>query len=431
MKITIIVIAIITYSFMGCESQRDKLGSQKFQCKNGRCIERRLTCNGRADCEDASDETYAECTKRVCPDYMFRCSYGACVNGDAICNGINDCIDGSDETLPKCTRQNSAPPCLGNQFKCDNGQCIAGYDLCDGTADCIDGSDETLRQCARINCVDIFFRCNYGACISADLKCNGVTNCVDGSDENPILCKNNTGVAADTSFAFAQAPPSTTISPTSTSTTCIVPPPPTNGYTKLYKPNCCSSTTNSQSCNYCDVPIGTKLKPGEYLVYNCYPGYELKGHNQVFCSRDGQLLNIPVCTEIRCEPLESNLRSATCQFQGTLVPCQSSVLPGTEARLKCRLGHRRDTTLQFTSEITTCNKNGQWDPQPMECLPGSITINIHTGQTVLHTDVENNSSTLVEVLPDKIIIYPNRTINDYPDIDIRVNSGNNSTDVRT
>lgn len=266
----------------------------------------------------------------------------------------------------------------------------------------------------------------YGACISSDLKCNGVRNCVDGSDENPMLCKNSTTVEPDTSFGFSKEPPPG-VSLIANSTTCIVPPPPKNGYRKLYKPNCCNSSTNSQSCNYCDVPSGTRLKPGEYLVYECQRGYELKGHNQVFCSRDGQLLNIPVCTETRCESLESNLRSATCQFQGNSVPCQSSVLPNTEARLKCRLGHRRDTTLQFTSEITRCNKNGQWDPPPMECLPGSITINIHSGQTVLHTDIENNSSTLVEVLPDKIVIYPNRTINDYPDIDIRVNSGNEST----
>ncbi|XP_034175255.2 modular serine protease-like [Osmia lignaria lignaria] len=375
MKNKITIIVIITYSLIECGyTQRSRCGLEKFQCNNGQCIASELVCDGRADCKDKSDETYAECNKPeiICPGYAFRCSYGACVDGDATCNGIKDCVDNSDETLFKCTSAsyNASTSCTKDQFKCNNGQCISESSLCDGNADCVDNSDETFIQCGSITCSELFFRCSYGACIDSNLKCNGVTNCVDGSDEDPKLCGGTTTTVrpAPPIFTFPTES-SSDVSPPWIPATCTVPAQPKNGYRKLYKPHCCDSIGSSQSCDLCDVSQGTKIKPGEYLVYSCKPGYELKGRDQIFCTRDGQLLNIPVCTEIRCEGLESNSRSAKCQYQGQYVSCQSSVSPYTEARLKCRGSYRRDTTLLSTAEVTRCNKTGQWEPRPIQCVP--------------------------------------------------------------
>ncbi|OAD53988.1 Limulus clotting factor C, partial [Eufriesea mexicana] len=347
---------------------------EKFQCKNGQCIASELLCDGRADCRDMSDETFTECSKPeiTCPDYAFRCSYGACVDGDATCNGIKDCIDNSDETLSRCTGTlyNATTLCAKNQFKCNNGQCIAESGLCDGIADCTDYSDETFNQCGSLICPQLFFRCHYGACIDGDLKCNGVKNCADGSDEDPKLCRDIASTSdTDTSFftttTTTRTPP--IITTISAPTSCVVPQQPKNGYWKLHKSLCCTEQYG-QPCEHCDVLQGIQLPPGAYLVYKCNPGYRLSGSSDVFCSRSGKWSRIPVCTEIRCEGLESVSTLAECTYENGYISCINSVPPQTRAILSCRPSYNRDTTLFSRSEVT-CNKNGTWEPVPMQCIP--------------------------------------------------------------
>jgi len=118
---------------------------EKFQCRNGQCIERDLLCDGAINCDDRSDETETECRRSeiFCPDYGFRCNYGACVNKNSVCNGIQECADNSDEIQCNTTiPHNRTEPCKMNEFTCNNGQCIPNTVLCDGTSNCIDGSDE-------------------------------------------------------------------------------------------------------------------------------------------------------------------------------------------------------------------------------------------------------------------------------------------------
>nr|XP_012149755.1 PREDICTED: mannan-binding lectin serine protease 2-like isoform X1 [Megachile rotundata]XP_012149756.1 PREDICTED: mannan-binding lectin serine protease 2-like isoform X1 [Megachile rotundata]XP_012149757.1 PREDICTED: mannan-binding lectin serine protease 2-like isoform X1 [Megachile rotundata] len=367
MKNTITVIVILIYSLIDHGyTQNTKCGLGKFRCTNGQCIESDLLCDGRPDCADKSDETLIECNKpdMICPDIAFRCSYGACVNGDAICNGIKDCIDNSDETLPNCNNSTQTS-CSKNQFRCNDGQCIPELSLCDGIADCADSSDETFIKCGSIVCPGLFFHCFYGACIDANLKCNGVRNCVDGSDEDPVLCKANTTTVAPP----IPIKPTTVSSTTWAFATCTVPPPPANGYRKLYKPGCCKSD-GGQQCNFCDIPKGAKLVPGQYLVYGCNHGYKLTGGpSQAFCTQDGEWSQIPTCTEIYCEPLDSSSRSAMCRYHGIYASCQASVLPGTVANLKCLPSYRQDTTVLSTSDLIICNENGQWEPKPIQCIP--------------------------------------------------------------
>ncbi|XP_076181580.1 uncharacterized protein LOC143153855 isoform X1 [Ptiloglossa arizonensis] len=360
MKNTIITIiltiaCVVEYGY----GQNKKCGLDKFQCKNEQCIASELLCDGRPDCKDQSDETYTECSKPeiICPNYAFRCAYGACVDGDSTCNGVKDCFDNSDETLARCSsnQHNVSTTCSTNQFKCDNGQCIFTQGLCDGTADCADNSDETFIQCGAIPCSQLFFQCHYGACIDGNLKCNGVTNCADGSDEDQRLCRD---VIESTTKKFP--PPVTPWTP-KPGQSCIVPPQPQNGYRKLHKSQCSIGEN-------CDIEQGIKLEPGSLLIYTCNPGYKIRGSAEVACGLGGNWLNIPVCIEIRCKSLQSASINAEC-FNGQVDnrSCQSA-LPRTMAKLTCRNSYRQDTTLISSSSVK-CNENGEWEPEPIRCIP--------------------------------------------------------------
>lgn len=39
--------------------------SDTFNCSNGLCIDSSLTCDGRADCSDGSDETQSLCLQLI------------------------------------------------------------------------------------------------------------------------------------------------------------------------------------------------------------------------------------------------------------------------------------------------------------------------------------------------------------------------------
>jgi len=75
-----------------------------------------------------------------------------------------------------------------------------------------------------------------------------------------------------------------------------------------------------------------------------------------------------------------------------------------------------------------CDENGQWVPEPIQCIPGPITnINIYlnnilTLQTTLHT----NNATFIEILDDKIIIHTNVKDTYYSNIDIKIPVANNN-----
>lgn len=85
-----------------------------FQCDNGNCVFEEVTCNGRDDCKDGSDETEKACTAHFCPKRAFQCAYGACIPSESRCNNKNDCIDGSDEI--DCPPPPPPPP------RCANGR---------------------------------------------------------------------------------------------------------------------------------------------------------------------------------------------------------------------------------------------------------------------------------------------------------------------
>ncbi|XP_076299371.1 clotting factor C [Lasioglossum baleicum] len=360
MRNTVIALFLIIITVLKTvHGQRSQCGVEKFQCKNGECIQSILLCDGRADCRDKSDETTTECTKPniLCPHTAFRCAYGACVDGDTTCNGVKDCIDNSDETLSKCNNSNTITECRRNEFKCTSGQCISASNICDGVADCPDGSDETFIQCGGISCEQLFFQCRYGACIDGDLKCNGVVNCADGSDENPTICLK---ITTSTTSTSTYRPPLTTSSTTAAyGPTCSAPPQPQNGVWKLDCP----------SGEHCHDGQEFPFRPGAHLVYSCNSGFKVKGSPDVFCNMGGQWWkDIPVCEEVRCKDLNSASIAASCDYPGShYVTCESP-RPRTVATLTCRDSYRVDRTLPSPTSVE-CTDTGQWFPEPLRCVP--------------------------------------------------------------
>lgn len=103
---------------------------------------------------------------------------------------------------------------------------------------------------------------------------------------------------------FTTRRPTTTSSTTPSwrPTSCVVPPQPQNGFWKLHKSQCCNNEQDAQTCDHCDLEQGTRLERGAYLIYNCTPGYKIRGSPIVFCGPKGTWLNTPVCTGMEIEP---------------------------------------------------------------------------------------------------------------------------------
>nr|XP_012224365.1 PREDICTED: limulus clotting factor C-like [Linepithema humile] len=375
-------------------AQANNCGLEKFQCRSGECIEGKLLCDGTAHCKDSSDETEVECEKA------------------------------------EYNRTRRAAKCKANQFTCSNGQCISNTDLCDGTLNCADGSDEKSAICRSLPCPLTRFRCAYGACIDNDLKCDGKSNCVDESDEDIILCSGiglgfqvrsirpiapgksdvpdkpvgpinllvpeldvrrpETEESSNTSniskpfvqpeytprpsvtlewvTSYLKPDPISTLRPSietfSVNTNfkpCTAPPQPQNGHYKLHGPQCSYTL-------YCDIPERTKLQLGSHLIYSCNPGYILNGSSDVSCNFEGKWLNVPVCLEVRCKILNTASTEATCTYNNNWVSCDSPVLPGTRASLSCRNSYEPQANLLTRNEVK-CNVYGQWEPQPIQCVP--------------------------------------------------------------
>ncbi|KAI4474201.1 hypothetical protein M0804_014967, partial [Polistes exclamans] len=105
-------------------------------------------------------------------------------------------------------------------------------------------------------------------------------------------------------------------------------------------------------------------------IYTCNQGYELSGTSDVLCSPEGDWINIPVCTEIRCQSLASRTISAECKYNDVWTSCENDVLPGTITKISCKPGYNKYPRVQADNTMELiCKRGGYWSEDPMECLP--------------------------------------------------------------
>lgn len=130
--------------------------------------------------------------------------------------------------------------------------------------------------------------------------------------------------------------------------------------------------------------------------------------------------------EIRCKALTTaSVRAKCTTYDDEWISCKSPVPPRTKAELECQNGYRPErlpTNLLSTQrKHVRCNINGQWEPEPMQCIPGPLTINIYVNDNkTCHMILDRNNATFIEILDDRVIIHTNTKNPNYPDIDVRI-----------
>ncbi|XP_014607219.1 PREDICTED: uncharacterized protein LOC106788464 [Polistes canadensis] len=279
---------------------------------------------------------------------------------------LNDCISATPPEIVKYITQDKF--CAGYK----NGTAICAGDSGGGFV-IKTGNLWFLRGVASVGLDAITNRCGY----SYNLYVR-ISNHMDWIQDilfrletsKPLpSCHGSTVISTTSTTPAPFIPPSTSTTTTSSPLipkpiVCITPPQPVNGNRQLHKSQC-------QIQENCDVKEGVTLPGGSYLIYTCNPGYEIKnGTHDVLCGPEGKWLNIPVCTKITCESLNSASTFADCTYNNEWTSCESEILPGTIAKLSCRNGYKKQSTFLSTQrDQVICNEKGQWKPDPIQCIP--------------------------------------------------------------
>ena len=106
-----------------------------------------------------------------------------------------------------------------------------------------------------------------------------------------------------------------------------------------------------------------RARPGDYVDYNCMPGFQLLGTMRITCKSDGTWSDIPRCNQDFTTA--STPRPVFCPAAPTvdnaaqMSHLEGAAKPGDSIDYACRPGYE----LGGVSRIT-CQSNGQWSPAP-------------------------------------------------------------------
>lgn len=121
----------------------------QFECKNFRCINKNLVCNGEDNCRDGNRTDEINCRKLTAAynSLKFRCFLlYICV--PSLFSRIRNFILMFVWYYSPADR-----PCDKGETKCPNSnKCLARRYLCDGDDDCGDNSDENPLFCKSVAC---------------------------------------------------------------------------------------------------------------------------------------------------------------------------------------------------------------------------------------------------------------------------------------
>ncbi|XP_073946301.1 sortilin-related receptor-like isoform X2 [Choristoneura fumiferana] len=130
-----------------------KCGKTQFTCSPGVCVPLSWVCDMAEDCPGGEDERNCQRrgggARRRCGPDETPCSDGrGCVRADRLCDGRADCQDRSDEA--HCAGSKTTTFCPSGYTVCGDGMlCVSQASICNGHQDCYDGSDEA--NCTSVN----------------------------------------------------------------------------------------------------------------------------------------------------------------------------------------------------------------------------------------------------------------------------------------
>uniref|UniRef100_A0A8C3UGF2 EGF-like domain-containing protein n=1 Tax=Catharus ustulatus TaxID=91951 RepID=A0A8C3UGF2_CATUS len=275
--------------------------SDRFKCKNNRCIPNRWLCDGDNDCGNNEDESNSTCSgedpalssggpKRACAEPLPE------VLGSHMCLHLG-CAPGPCRNPGGCSPPFPARTCSPNQFSCASGRCIPISWTCDLDDDCGDRSDESA-SCAYPTCFPLTqFTCNNGRCININWRCdNGedpAPDCEDNSDEEnceSLVCK----------------PPSHTCA--NNTSICLPPEKLCDG-----SDDCGNGSDEGELCgeHQCSLNNGgcshnCTVAPGEGIVCSCPLGMELGADNKT-CQIQSYCAKHLKCSQ-KCEQDKYNVK---------------------------------------------------------------------------------------------------------------------------
>ncbi|XP_071551762.1 uncharacterized protein [Panulirus ornatus] len=185
--------------------------SDKFVCRDGKCLNTTQQCDGRRDCKDGEDEF--ECRDKV--NFQVRLVNGSDTHegrvevrafgrwgpvcddmwsvpeGDVVCQQLGFSL-GSKEVFPSSQFGSGSGQYIMDDLNCDGNEAsLADCDFAGwGEHDC-QPSEAAGVRCFRDGeeCERDQWRCSNGRCVGFGYLCDTVDDCHDGSDEERDMCQ--------------------------------------------------------------------------------------------------------------------------------------------------------------------------------------------------------------------------------------------------